>query len=101
MADSVEKQIKDLEQRLSNAEIRHKRLEAEVQKSMQGLLKSIGKHQAEAYQMFRLELTQKAAEERKKTDAAQKLASDKLASEQKALKKQFEVAQKDLKKLLR
>lgn len=97
MAESVESKIKDLEQRLSNAEIRHKRLQAEFEKSTSLLLKSIGKQQAETYQTLRLEMTQKAAAERKKTEEIQKKAD----AAQKALQKQLSITQADLKKLLR
>lgn len=101
MAISVEKQIKDLEQRISNAEIRHKRLQAEVSKSIDGLLKSIGKHQAETYKAFRAELAAKTAEERKKTEKVQKQADDSFAARHKEMEKKLTMTHEELKKLLR
>ena len=87
---SLEKRVKDLELEVSNNRIRNKRLKAELDTTIAGILKSINANQRETYTEFRKELKDKVDAERKKREALQV-----------EYNKQFKLTHNELKKLLR
>jgi len=97
MPGSPEKRIKDLEERMKNAEIRHTRLKTEVDSAISGVMKALNKHQRESYDAFRKELKATTDAERKK--AAEERA--RIAKDYKALTKDLEFTRGQLKHLLR
>jgi predicted nuclease of restriction endonuclease-like RecB superfamily len=97
MTASPEKRIKDLEERMKNAEIRHARLKTEVDSALSGVMKAFNKHQRESYDAFRKELKASTDKERKK--AVEERA--RIAKEYKALTVDFELTREQLRRLLR
>lgn len=97
MAATVEKRIKDLEERMNNAEIRNKRLKAELDTAISGIMKTLSKHQRESYEAFRKELKAKTDEERKKAEDERK----RFFKEHQVVLKQLEITRKEVKSLLR